>query len=96
MTRDRRHKGTRRKRLRVVCVDDHAYLGSTANGTPCAPPPDERLDDSLTIGKVDEVISERLGMYAIIDGTGESYLFPKSRFRILENGKEEGRSSKPR
>ena len=39
---------------------------------PCALNPNERLSCSLTIGKTYEVIGERLGMYAIVDDTGES------------------------
>jgi hypothetical protein len=70
--------------FKVVCVDDHAYLSCDADGVPCAPPDDERLSCSLTIGKVYEVLAEDLGMYAIVDDTEGKYLFPKSRFRFLD------------
>jgi hypothetical protein len=69
--------------FRVVCIDDHAYLSADAGGNPRTPGPDERLTVSLTIGKVYEVVGERLGMYGIVDDTGGKYLFPKSRFRVL-------------
>ena len=75
--------------FKVVCVDDHAYLhleedeDGVVRNVP--PRPDERLSCSLTIGKIYEVASERLGMWALIDDTGEPYLFPKSRFRVLSS-----------
>jgi hypothetical protein len=37
----------------------------------------------MTIGKVYEVVRERLGTYAIVDDSGESCPYAKSRFRVL-------------
>lgn len=65
----------------VICVSDRAYLSSDEDGRPKKPSPDERLTGSLTVGKTYTVLGERLGMYSIIDDTGERYLHPKDRFR---------------
>ncbi len=75
--------------MKVVCIDDHCYLFPVVDENDVVigsgpPRPDDRFVGSLTIGKVYEVIRERLGMYAIVDDTGESYLYPKSRFRVVE------------
>ena len=76
--------------FKVVCVDDRAYILPPLldeNGVVIGVDrsrPDERLGCSLTIGKVYEVRSEHLGMWGLIDDTGEAYLFPKSRFRVVE------------
>ena len=69
--------------FKVVCVDDHAYIhvrdaeGNVLN-------PDERLRCSLTIGKTYEVIGEDHGMWRLVDDTNDDFLFPKSRFRLID------------
>jgi hypothetical protein len=72
------------QRFHVVCVSNKAYLAFDSEGTPQAPDEDNKLSTSLTVGKVYEVVGEDLGMYAIVDDTGEEYLFPKNRFRRIE------------
>lgn len=70
--------------VKVVCVSDEAYLGSDEQGRVKAATGDERLTGSLTVGKTYLVLGEDLGMYALVDDTGEEYLFPKDRFRRVE------------
>ena len=70
-------------RFKVICVSDKAYLGFDAKGRPQAPGEHDRLSTSLTVGRVYVVVGEELGMYAIVDDTGEEYLFPKGRFQVL-------------
>jgi len=67
--------------FKVVCIDNHAFLALDDEGRPREPRPDERLESSLTIGKVYEVLAVEHGMYRIIDDTGDDYLFPKAMFR---------------
>ncbi len=67
----------------VICVSDRAYLASDAEGRPKKPSPHDRLKGSLTVGRTYQVLGERLGMYSIIDDTGERYLYPKDRFRAV-------------
>jgi hypothetical protein len=75
--------------MRVICIDDHALLGSISNDdgsfTLCAPDPNERLLISLTIGKVYEVLAEEHGMYRIVDDTDDDYLFPIEMFRVIDD-----------
>ena len=72
--------------FKVVCIDDHAYLGVIENDdgsfSLCGPDPEERLI-SLTIGKVYEVIAVEEGMYRLVDDFGDDYLFPMDMFRVL-------------
>ena len=67
----------------VVCVSDRAYLDSDEHGLRPATG-DERLTGSLTVGKTYVVLGEDLGMYALVDDTGEEYLFPKDRFQRVQ------------
>ena len=68
---------------RAVCIDNLAILGVDSEGKLTEPGPEDRYRVSLTIGRVYEIRGERLGMWAILDDTGDVYLFPKSNFRIL-------------
>ena len=38
---------------------------------------------SLTIGKVYKALSEKHGMYQIVDDSAEVYYFPKTNFAVL-------------
>jgi hypothetical protein len=72
--------------FKVVCVSDAAYIGgeTAPDGSIRlrAPRPGERTD--LTIGKVYEVLEEDGGFYRVVDDSGEDYLHPRNRFRLME------------
>lgn len=68
---------------RAVCIDNLASLAADSEGKLREPGPGDRYLVSLTIGRVYEVRGKRLGMWAILDDTGDVYLFPKANFRFL-------------
>jgi hypothetical protein len=70
-------------KFEVVCTDNHAFMSFGEDGRPRRPGPEERLESSLTIGKIYDVVDEEHGFYRIVDDTGEDYLYPKEMFRRL-------------
>lgn len=70
--------------MKVVCIDNHAYIAVDPDGTVRAPRRDEFLSISLTVGKVYEVLAVEGAMYRIVDDTEDDYLFPKEMFRVVE------------
>jgi hypothetical protein len=68
---------------RAVCIDNLAIFGVDSAGMLTQPGPNDRYRVSLTIGKVYEISGEDGAMWAILDDTGDVYLFPKSNFRLL-------------
>lgn len=77
------------KGRRAECISNLVFFGESRDDVRERRAAGETTD--LTVGTIYEILEEADDLYTVVDDTGESYMYPKGYFRLVEDSSRSAR-----